>query len=86
MAADELADDEAGQQFLLAAARAAAIVSTTSAPQPASQDLHAEWSEIYIDEATNVGTGAYVAMAEDQTRTPKFEQAIRRQREGGGAM
>ena len=82
MAADELADDEAGQQFLLAAARAAAIVSTTSAPQPASQDLHAEWSEIYIDEATNVGTGAYVAMAEDQTRTPKFEQAIRRRLAG----
>ena len=83
VSADELSSDEAGQELLAAAARAATIVSSTAVPAHGAS-LDAQWTELYISTDANisVGEGAYTAMAEDATRPPKFAEALRRRLEG----
>ena len=77
VAADDLANDEAGSQLLHAAA--ALVASLPPAQIVADRiTLAAKWSEQYIDSSSHVDEGAYDAMIEDETRTPLFAAAIAR--------
>ena len=85
VAADELSEDEDGLMLLRAASAAARDGGRLVADGAASSrtiELAACWNESYIDEDSHVQLGSYMAMVEDESRTPLFAEAIRRRLRG----